>query len=136
MRLSLPLLLGLRAITAEQVREREQCTRAVTDVVIVGAGMAGIRAATRLEEVAAADGENDLDYIVLESQDRVGGRVRSTTIGARDDFLLNEGAVWLYDVPGNPLWQFVEEMGLEYIYEDFYNITMFNETVRKARTRK
>lgn len=127
MRFCLLLLFGLGAITAEEARN--ECTRAVTDVLIVGAGMAGIRAATRLEEVS----DGDLDYIVLESQDRIGGRVRSTAIGSQDDFLLNEGAVWLYDVPGNPLWQFVEEMGLEYVYEDFYNITAFDEIVSTTR---
>ena len=43
------------------------------DVVIVGAGIAGLTAAVKLQ---------DLDVLVLEAEDRVGGRIKSQQRGA------------------------------------------------------
>ncbi|HWJ11281.1 MAG TPA: NAD(P)/FAD-dependent oxidoreductase [Nocardioides sp.] len=51
------------------------------DVVVVGAGLAGLSAATRL----AADG---LDVVVVEASDGVGGRMRTDRV---DGFLLDRG---------------------------------------------
>ena len=49
------------------------------DVVIIGAGIAGMTAAKRLR---------DLDPLVLEASDRVGGRVRTEAV---DGFLIDRG---------------------------------------------
>lgn len=46
-----------------------------TSVIIVGAGAAGIAAATRLLE------HNITDLVILEAEDRIGGRVNSIKIG-------------------------------------------------------
>ncbi|MFI8595101.1 NAD(P)/FAD-dependent oxidoreductase [Microbacterium sp. NPDC078428] len=51
------------------------------DVIVIGAGLAGLRAATRL----ALDG---LDVMVLEASDAVGGRQRTDRV---DGFLLDRG---------------------------------------------
>jgi putrescine oxidase len=56
-----------------------------TDVVIIGAGMAGLTAATRL--IAAGR-----DVVVLEARDRVGGRVHSEI---HDDCLVEVGGQWI-----------------------------------------
>jgi monoamine oxidase len=56
------------------------------DVVVVGAGLAGLSAA----RILAA---NDVDVVVLEARNRVGGRVY--TQPARDGTLLDLGAQWL-----------------------------------------
>src|SRR5712691_5864003 len=56
------------------------------DVVIVGAGLAGLTAARTL--VGA-----DVDVIVLEARDRVGGR--TYTRPARDGTLLDLGGQWI-----------------------------------------
>ena len=52
-----------------------------TDVVIVGAGLAGLTAARVLEQ-------NGISAVVLESSDGVGGRVRSDVV---DGFILDRG---------------------------------------------
>jgi phytoene dehydrogenase-like protein len=53
----------------------------MTDVVVVGAGLAGLTAARHLAD-------SGLDVEVLEKRSEVGGRVRS---GARDGFVLDRG---------------------------------------------
>ena len=53
---------------------------AIRDVVIVGAGIAGLAAAWDLR---------NRDVLVLEADDRIGGRIRSE---ARDPYWLNLGA--------------------------------------------
>ena len=56
-------------------------------VVVVGAGLAGLAAAQRLHESGFED------VLVLEAQRRVGGRVHTIEHG---DFLLELGAQWLH----------------------------------------
>jgi monoamine oxidase len=56
-----------------------------TDVVVVGAGLAGLTAADR---IAAAG----YDVVVLEGRDRVGGRVLSTTVAG---VAVDAGATWV-----------------------------------------
>ena len=51
------------------------------DVAVVGAGLAGLTAADRLARA-------DLDVVVLEASDGVGGRVRTDRV---DGFLLDRG---------------------------------------------
>lgn len=79
----------------------------VRDVVVVGAGLAGLSAGWRLR---------NWDALVLESDDRVGGRIRSERrgnywmnwgghvfagAGSSTDALLNEAGVMAVDIPGS-----------------------------------
>ncbi len=71
------------------------------DVVIVGAGLAGLTAARRLAEAG-------LDAVVVEARDRLGGRVFTEV---RDGVALDLGGQWIG--PGQPrMAALVEELGL------------------------
>lgn len=64
------------------------------DVVVVGAGAAGLAAAARLSRAA-------LSVVVLEGQGRIGGRAH--TLAARMDLPLDLGCGWLHSADRNPL---------------------------------
>ncbi|MGB3327607.1 MAG: FAD-dependent oxidoreductase [Thermomicrobiales bacterium] len=71
------------------------------DVVIVGAGMAGLTAARTLIRAG-------LDVVVLEARDRVGGRMHSVST---DTGVIDLGATWFW--PNEPFVQaFLHEYGL------------------------
>jgi protoporphyrinogen/coproporphyrinogen III oxidase len=70
------------------------------DVVIVGAGIAGLTAAVKLQ---------DLDILVLESENRVGGRIKSEQRGA---YWVSVGA-HMFPEPDSIVGRLVQEFGLE-----------------------
>jgi monoamine oxidase len=59
---------------------------AATDVVVVGAGLAGLAAASRLVDAGA-------EVVVLEARDRVGGR--TLTLPAADGTPIDHGGQWI-----------------------------------------
>ncbi|MFI0433003.1 MAG: FAD-dependent oxidoreductase [Candidatus Nanopelagicales bacterium] len=72
------------------------------EVVVLGAGMAGLAAAT---DLAAAG----CRVTVLEARDRVGGRIHTdTSWGVPLEF----GAAWVHGVTGNPMVGLVAQAGL------------------------
>jgi len=74
-----------------------------TDVVIVGAGLAGLAAARKL----TADG---IDCLVLEARDRVGGRTLNHPIG--DGKIVEVGGQWVGPTQTRVL-ELMRELGLE-----------------------
>lgn len=76
----------------------------IYDVVVVGAGMAGVTAARRLRDLGVTN------VVVLEARDRTGGRtysVNTTTAGSID-----LGAMWIHEAEGgNPLYDLTAEDG-------------------------
>ncbi len=78
------VLVGLRMLRKQPKRaEREEPPLPPPvrkRVVVVGAGPSGLAAAQALVQVA-----QELDVVVLEARDRVGGRVNTVTLGEETD---------------------------------------------------
>ena len=72
------------------------------NVIVIGAGVAGLTAAVQLAEA-------DWSVIVLEASDRVGGRIRTTHVG---DVALELGAEFVHGKPPELLAR-LHELGLE-----------------------
>ncbi|XP_063985811.1 uncharacterized protein LOC135166941 [Diachasmimorpha longicaudata] len=72
-------------------------------VIIVGAGAAGIAAASKLMQ----NGIDDL--IILEAENRYGGRVNSIKIG---EYWADLGAQWVHGVEGNVAYELAWPLGL------------------------
>ena len=62
--------------------------------MIVGAGIAGLATAFELRAIGFTD------VIVLESRDRIGGRIWTSKIG---DFPIDLGASWIHGIDDNPI---------------------------------
>ena len=74
------------------------------DVVVVGAGAAGLGAAAALR----ADGRRCL---ILEASDRVGGRAWTTNPASLGGVWFDMGAIWLHDAENNPLTLIARDAG-------------------------
>src|SRR6266851_2089247 len=72
------------------------------DVIVVGAGMAGLTAARALAEAG-------LKVLVVEAQDRIGGRIWTRHVGNE---AIELGAEFIHGRP-QELWALIEEAGLE-----------------------
>lgn len=74
------------------------------DVVIIGAGAAGLSAAKELNRVG-------LTYVLLEGSHRIGGRAYSEEIAPGEWFDL--GCAWLVDSASNPFTAIAEDLNIE-----------------------
>eukprot|EP00461_Guttulinopsis_vulgaris_P005806 UN05821 len=89
----------------------------VYDVIIIGAGVAGMRAAVQCVQ-------NNLSYKIIEANDYLGGRVRSQVVDLTqykekyphlpDQYIFEHGAAWVHGVDGNPLYQIFDELYKKY----------------------
>ena len=100
--------------------------REYVDVIIIGAGMAGVSAASTL---TAAD--PSLSYVVLESQNRVGGRMRSVNFGVpQNSWTIEDGANWVLDFNDNPVLAMAEAIQLQAPVNNYGNVQAYYEDVR------
>jgi monoamine oxidase len=80
----------------------------VDRVVVVGAGIAGLAAASRLKAA-------DVECLVLEARDRIGGRLNTIDLAGTP---VDLGGSWIHHPIGNPLTAYCDEHG---IARDFGN---------------
>jgi monoamine oxidase len=74
----------------------------VDRVVVVGAGIAGLAAASRLRRAG-------IPCVVLEARDRVGGRLHTVDLAGVP---VDLGGSWIHHPIGNPLSKFCDEYGI------------------------
>lgn len=75
------------------------------DVVIVGAGIAGLSAAKELQHLGRS-------VLILEANNRIGGRAYVGYIGD-DKVPIDYGGAWIHGIPTNPLTGLVDSMGFK-----------------------
>lgn len=86
--------------------------------LVLGAGVAGLTAARTLADA-------DVDLVVLEARDRLGGRVHSDrSLGVAVDL----GAAWIHGVDGNPLTDLADHLGVRTVTTDYDSIRLFGPT--------
>ncbi|XP_011160013.2 uncharacterized protein LOC105196007 isoform X2 [Solenopsis invicta] len=74
-----------------------------TKVVIVGAGAAGIAAASRLQQRGVSD------FVILEANDRIGGRIYTKDFG---EHVVDLGAQWVHGQSGNVVYEMASKHNL------------------------
>lgn len=94
-------------LAARRLRRRRDPAR----VLVVGAGIAGAGAAQQLHEAGVA-------VTVLESRDRVGGRIHANTSWGAP---VEMGAAWIHGVTGNPVTGLARSAGLSLVPMDWEN---------------
>jgi len=87
-----------------------------SDVIIVGAGISGLTAATTLES-------EGYDVIVLEARDRTGGRMWSHTWNG---IIIDEGANWIHTSDGNPITEFAKKNNFELLRDPSSSVLYWN----------
>lgn len=85
-------------------------TNTTTDVVIIGAGLAGLIAA---RDVLAAG----LSCIILEARDRVGGKTWSQPL-AGGKGVVDLGAAWINDVSQTQVYALAKKYNAEFIEQN------------------
>ena len=98
----LPIILITPSILASSCNNENVNQPNGKTIIIIGAGISGLVAAKKLKE-------NGFDVIVLEAQDKVGGRLRTNrSLGIGFD----EGASWIHGIEGNPITSLAQQAGM------------------------
>jgi hypothetical protein len=97
---------GETAVTTASATSSSTVTTAsttVVEVIVIGAGLAGLKAAADLR----ARGYN---VVILEGRDRIGGRVHSAKMSPTSTYTVEAGAQWLHgDARTNPVYTLVRD---------------------------
>lgn len=90
-------------------------------VAVIGAGIAGLAAATELQSAGVCE------VLVLEARDRLGGRIWTSDLAGHP---VDLGASWIHGVNGNPVTRIAVENELDTMPTDYDNeITHFDESI-------
>jgi monoamine oxidase len=114
----LPLLLLPPALLSSCAKEDTEIKPNGKTVTIVGAGVAALAAANKLKQ-------KGFSVIVLEAQEKVGGRLRTDlSLGLAFD----EGASWIHGPDGNPITNLAAQAGATTFLTDDDNVAVFDTT--------
>ncbi len=102
---------GASAATEFESHVPDGASGAVTRVLILGAGVAGLSAARLLHDAG-------VDCVVLEARDRIGGRVHTANV---DGAAVDLGGAWIHGSQPNPLHRLAREAGLAVRSMDFFD---------------
>lgn len=112
------------------VIRRNETTCRKTKVVILGAGVAGVTAAQALSNASITD------FVIVERNNYVGGRVAHTTFGSKPDgsgpYTIELGANWIQGLgspggPENPIWTLGKKYNISNTYSNYSSILTYDE---------
>ncbi|KAA5536391.1 FAD-dependent oxidoreductase [Taibaiella lutea] len=109
------LMLGAPAFADLNISEKKK-------VIIIGAGFAGLAAAYRLHQ-------RNIDFVVLEARNRIGGRVYSYNIDPDEDLIVELGAEWV-GYSHERIRKLCNEFGLELFNNQFKTRLIRNGTFK------
>ncbi|HEX3083546.1 MAG TPA: FAD-dependent oxidoreductase, partial [Pyrinomonadaceae bacterium] len=92
------------------------------DVIVIGAGVAGLAAARRLKSQGAS-------VLILEARNRIGGRIWTDT--SMPGVSLDLGASWIQGTNGNPITSLARSFNLRTSPTDFENIALYDPAGRR-----
>lgn len=113
---SLPIFMASPSLLVTSCNPDEDIKPNGLTVIVVGAGISGLAAAKKLQE-------NGFTVIVLESQDKVGGRLRTNrTLGIPFD----EGASWIHGVNDNPITTLAQQSATTSYFADDESVKAYD----------
>lgn len=83
-----------------------------TDVIIGGAGYSGVSTANVLND-------NEVNFIIVEASDRIGGRMYEVPFGSGNEYTIELGAQFIDGVIGNPAYIAAQKYGLGGVTQRF-----------------
>ncbi|KAJ0279337.1 hypothetical protein CBS470a_009316 [Colletotrichum nupharicola] len=89
------------------------------DVVIVGAGLSGLRAAVDIHK-------SGLSYVVLEAMDRVGGKTLSVPDSPQGG-VVDFGAAWINDTSQVEMYRLAKDFGFELIEQTATGLNLYQD---------
>ncbi|KAI1102605.1 putative flavin-containing polyamine oxidase [Jackrogersella minutella] len=115
-------------VTARGANNAAECRK--TKVAILGAGVAGITAAQALSNASVSD------FLIVERNDYVGGRLAHTEFGTKPDgtpYVVELGANWVQGLgteggPENPIWTLAKKHGINSTYSNYSAILTYDIT--------
>ncbi|EEQ30114.1 putative sarcosine oxidasee (formaldehyde-forming) [Microsporum canis] len=123
--------LGFSAIHGRIIPEENACRK--TKVAILGAGVTGITAAQTLAN------QSMTDFLIIEYQDRIGGRLHEVNFGRKKDgspYVVEAGANWVEGLggsgkPENPIYTLAKKYDIRALKTDYENKTTYDKTGKK-----
>ncbi|KAI2631060.1 putative flavin-containing polyamine oxidase [Hypoxylon sp. NC1633] len=122
-----PLGCTARVAARDGYNQTTECRK--TAVAILGAGVAGITAAQALSNASVSD------FLIVERNNYIGGRVAHTTFGTKPDgtpYVVELGANWVQGLgspggPENPVWTLAKKYGVANTYSNYSSILTYDE---------
>ena len=113
---TIPLVLIAPHLFASDGKDEISTNPIGKTVLIIGAGIAGLAAAKKLKD-------KGFTVIVLESQEKIGGRLRTDR---RLGIAFDEGASWIHGPNGNPITKLASQAGANTYLTDDDNLAVFD----------
>lgn len=109
-------LLSRRASALASPLPLRGVAQARADVIVVGAGIAGLTASRELRSAGYT-------VILLEARDRIGGRVHTVEL---DGQVLERGAGWIHGVTGNPIAIFARNLNQPTAVTNWEDVALYD----------